>query len=1523
MTTLTPAQFAPLQQARQILTQQETDARVAEHQNLQAETALIAARRSGEAQAIQQALNNHQAAQAAVETAHTQLKQTEVDIEQAYGTVLAQMDADDPLTALTGDCPIALFPVRLETRFIVESGRRELRVRIFPEELHVDTHEEALTNEELTWGQAYLERTADANEERDKAVAWAELADRFGAPRAAWIVRSLTQETTPSQRASSWTRAPYTELMPDRWLIVGYDEKRDQQVRVNAIEQFRTLGNPIPFRLKTGWDPQATEPDLSSEQVLTDDAMRWMVDFDEAERVGMAVRIDLTDYADDSIPFLIAVGVKATAGDATDILNQQFEALRYTSTLGFIPQGTPTNNTETVTSGYSLKDPLHQTQFTLEQLRGEAPDNSNAARMSQAFGVERAIFSHVWGGHADDQRGTSAMNRVLWPATWGYFLDRMLPSTALGPDHLQPTNRILNDHRPAVYSLFKDYVRARGPLPTLRVGNQPYGILPLVNLERWQPIDESETLDNNIRAVLQKVRDNYLGRQHSSIQQVGLGSRPERTLISLLSQSPVPMTFGVHHLMSDQFVDVVSELHQEWHHTPILNEAWERLREVFLTLGAGPLNLQTTSGSARPLVARSVYGNGVHTLDMPAVQAEALSATETLINNYLEDIQISSLMDLRNVDLANGPKALLYYLVRHAKLSAYARAIQKEQAPNSFTYEENELYNITTDDDTTCWDQAATPYPGTSRSYADQYDHLATTDTHIDPDLIDFDAGLEELKTLPTEDLDLLFRETLALTDYRVDAWATGFATKRLNTLRTSGHGGTYVGGYGWLYNLKVPPLETPTPANPTANDSVGYIQAPSIDQAKTAALLRSGQQARANEDESNPFNIDLSSERVHLARQLLDGVRAGQSLGMLLGYRFERRLQEQQLAETIPSFRNAYPIVAGKAQEETEPTDQPADKLAAPTVVDGLALIRALRRHTDLPAGTPHWIPSEVRSILSTGKLTTLKSVGHEVERALDAVGDAVITESTFQTLRGNPARAGAALDAIANGETPPPELESQLTPRQGRTISHRLFIPLQQIAPSSQRPRAQAAPQLNAFCTHVLGDLSQYQVTGQYQDVNGDEVAQRSLTIDTLELDAIDLVYLAATDPGGQSDLEVLLRDQFLSDRPDTVSPDASVHLQLDLADANQLDLATLLEHARALYQVIASSRPLTDNDLIEVGDEPAVTWAVTELSHRVEEAIASFTNALGTLSARLTETTSQPAQLRNALYGVSAFGIPGSIPLASADVPDASAMLTEQAQAVVEIMQTRQVQLQVLDATFGDAITTDAERIKFHTQQLKQVFGETFQILTLFSPANGNEIAAGFVANDTLLNGAQEAPEQLISQVAAVRPAVAQLQQLRDYTEILIPEQLALTVAQLPFADDSTRWAGLPGVPAEHGAISLLALTTTPYDPAQPMTGLFIDTWDELIPADTQTTGLAFNFNAPNSEPPNAILLATPADPTQPWSTDELLENVKTLVETLPFRAAQFKLPGLGHFLPAAFFAFNPENDTVSTDFSAYLD
>src|SRR6266508_150026 len=45
----------------------------------------------------------------------------------------------DPISGLEGDHPIALLPVRIETRFEHLSEPRQLLVRIYPDDVHVDS----------------------------------------------------------------------------------------------------------------------------------------------------------------------------------------------------------------------------------------------------------------------------------------------------------------------------------------------------------------------------------------------------------------------------------------------------------------------------------------------------------------------------------------------------------------------------------------------------------------------------------------------------------------------------------------------------------------------------------------------------------------------------------------------------------------------------------------------------------------------------------------------------------------------------------------------------------------------------------------------------------------------------------------------------------------------------------------------------------------------------------------------------------------------------------------------------------------------------------------------------------------------------------------------------------------------------------------------------------------------------------------------------------------------------------------
>ena len=72
-----------------------------------------------------------------------------------------------------------------------------------------------------------------------------------------------------------------------------------------------------------------------------------------------------------------------------------------------------------------------------------------------------------------------------------------------------------------------------------------------------------------------------------------------------------------------------------------------------------------------------------------------------------------------------------------------------------------------------------------------------------------------------------------------------------------------------------------------------GYVHAPSLPHATTAAILRSGYLANATAANPQSLAVNLSSDRVRTALAMLEGIRNGQSLGALLGYQFERALHD------------------------------------------------------------------------------------------------------------------------------------------------------------------------------------------------------------------------------------------------------------------------------------------------------------------------------------------------------------------------------------------------------------------------------------------------------------------------------------------------------------------------------------------------------------------------------------------------------------------------------------------------------
>jgi hypothetical protein len=219
---------------------------------------------------------------------------------------LMEPDADYARMARL-DSPVAMFPVRLETRFDIPNA--VLHVRIYPDEFLSDIHERELTPDEQTRGRAYWDAaTTDQFENVIESVPlWTQLAKDFGVPRAAYIVRATRVAPFPPPRATVPSRAAEA-VLPDRFVAFAF---KGGELRKMA------KGLPVPEPLRLTPDPSDdTQMDPANVVDVADSfkvpaSVAWTVSYTEALNKGMAIDVPLTgDELTSGFDRLIVLGVK-------------------------------------------------------------------------------------------------------------------------------------------------------------------------------------------------------------------------------------------------------------------------------------------------------------------------------------------------------------------------------------------------------------------------------------------------------------------------------------------------------------------------------------------------------------------------------------------------------------------------------------------------------------------------------------------------------------------------------------------------------------------------------------------------------------------------------------------------------------------------------------------------------------------------------------------------------------------------------------------------------------------------------------------------------------------------------------------------------------------------------------------------------------------------------------------------------------------------------------------------------------
>lgn len=1622
----------------------------------------------------------------AIDTHEKELTQDEIDAGKAYwteiwyapGNAVVELGAWRALTAKYGPERAAWIAKRLTPTNKDKTPSKFAEAELASEGFTLD-----ITDVEAASGIEYWDEVWDAggNVTREKA-AWTKLKEEHQSPRAERIAmdtRPLNIERKPvhevvereqrivqperpirdigrprgeqpvfpfpgrdeepifpnlQPKPNSWSRAPYSKIMPDRFAVRLYSksttEEANGSVTVTFTEKYKTIGNSIPDPLPVGLDPNGQDAFTEGPggTLNVDPDIKWMTDFEEAVKAGMAMKIDISD-ADAAAGFdrVLVLGLKlsATKEKSKALLEDLFDAHHYTHAgLSIVPQGTPTNNTDKQESGFRSIEQDASISLGIERKGPLFTRTSNLLQrtdgqwLSDLLGVSETTFQNIRYANGTDHRDALIMNQALYPSTWGVFLEEMLNSAFL-KEYLDPNDPSVVKSTYNDLGLLQEMrrffvwnVTGRGPMSAIRTGTQPYGILPTTAYSKWNW--DSSTTMKGLHQWLQQMDSKWKDLAETKVKHVGYD------LSKQLTAAQTADTNERIKAAQQNFLEMVG-LHAssvEFHYRYAAGYkflqniqstgTYQKLAQFLAHHGItedDPLTQELYYNLPESDIFKSKFFAEHSILTGKLVDSKALSEQTPLAYNYVNWLLNSSIWDIRynRMPNADAKKTLMYMMLRHSTILSYWDAAMRilvkatdetdidfRQVYNYEFYphdrQEEEFFNRFSSAHLTTskWSYlfhpfegfrypTTTPEAGTKLAYhlktiftADNdYSNTSYAYKTETADLREVRKALKLLAALPTAKLERAFTEHLDLASYRLDAWKTGMVNMRLQQQRQlapqqTRKTGIYIGAFGWLEDLR--------PSTTVINH--GYIHAPSINHAVTAGVLRSGYMANnTGGPGNNLMAVNLTSERVRKALFYIEGVRNGQPLAALLGYKFERGLHEHASSpvdQYIYDLRQRFPLVSG--QLNAVPGSAPIEAVEANNVVDGLALLKA--------ANSSAVVYTTWFNALSATAQSAINAEVAKLNEDMDSIGDLSLAESVFQVTQGNHERAGAVMKAITLGENIP-EPEVIKTPRTGRALTQRVILDFDLVADVTQTAsnpwagkgswtaanpnpwtgataagvtltaRARAEASLNKWLGIMLGDPDRVKCTVYYK--NAAQVQQQhDVSLTDLDLQPADILELLTQQPGADSDLAKLVA--YYTRKKNSLPDTTAVDISFDTATGNAITFMQLLPLAHNLNTILSGSRPLMATDMVLsndviTGDNPkgyaftSPTSGTLEIYTRFVQTYTEFKAVQTNLTNAKNASPRVAHTLRLALIAASRYGIAGAIPIyALSTGVDAVAALASQADQVLSVMAQRVAEITALKAENINAASNPnstksvQDKVSIIIDAFKVIFGRSFTVIPHISLAQKPIIKNAVDNRSAILPQGRVLPgDEWMQGVSVVRKKMHTLESVYSLVNAFQPYRTgqadisSLTPVQVPYKTGDY-WLGIEfpanSTPIEDEKLSLvMQMPFSGFDENANHAGLLVDEWVEVLPSEKETTGIAFHYDAPNSCAPQSLLLAVTPEITGSWEYEDLVDTLHETLDMAKKRAVepdQLDKTFYAQVLPAIMGNVSFQEATLSVDF-----
>ena len=1326
-----------------------------------------------------------------------------------------------------------------------------LCVRIYPDVVAITQMIKPLSKEEFEVGKDFWLKYVFTTDKEYRSSLWLGICDLYEPHRAAYIIRQCFPGKSnytdlerirvdyqkkrkkledfimsfkddkekfkfeEDKQSDGLFSVPVTDLMPNRFILHA-------NLNVTKGKQYTIwrYGHRLPSQLQVGLDLNHLEDAVDEKksqkmaQLYLNGNLRWMTDYEEAERMGMAITVPLKMFQQGrnrqkrvfDFDSIYVYGIHdASEDECGRILQDLITNCVYSEqSFGLLNSDMPTNilTSDDESHKYDTSLEAQKERFKVAAERCVNPKSpkveEDAYILKKLLGLTDNILSDF------DERDASAKNEV----SLARKVNRCMLD-ALSQDY--PLLKVLKDNE-VLAEFFTNDVLPRGAYPFFRVGNQPYGVLPICDFRKLRFPDEFAILKAVLvhlthywNTLVENERVAYDGSKYSDLR-------------------------------DEDYLNILNS-------TPATSVVWKRKMLVSSLINPEYFRGEVTEKQLDSLV--KVINTSIprfYNEDSKEVEQLYTEIKKEDLKKYLLNYQSVPLLDTEDDGVASS-------------------VIMTAESP--------------------------------------QFPQLMEV---LRKDITKEEASDEKLRQCILEFFDLF--------NYRLDAWLMGLLNYKIRTsLNKNGHK-LSLGCFGWVFNVK----ESLKKDEERKNE---YILAPSVNQAITGAVLRSSyNNSLRNKDRDYSMSVNLSSERVRSAIRIIEGIRNGLSVGCVLGSDLERLIHEAykkdsrcELDACIYPLRCMFPLVPQKIDAK-----KTADDI---TVLNGASLLEAYRKANN----KLKWLKGLrlFDDLNATLKYQTLLQLIDRIDDEYDALTDVVLSESVYKLTQGNTDAVDALMQAMEEMRNiPMPDVVN--IPITSAQIDGHMVVALDVEAQSKESDiLSNVEPKVNAWITQMLGTPAEIGVAFASDAEKGNSVLDyRSLG--DLGISASEMVYLSANSKAFDSLLKTLYWVK------EGVFP--QIDRSMGAVDWTLQEVQLAADDMRSL---LAESRMLRNEDMVK------------ETGHASQAVYDSLSSTYDWTMKRVNELLQKMQRLLNEQAIVQDSTKPDYNQVA---MPDEFMM--EAVKLMVDCF--RLGQFAALDGV-DDGLLIGGKKLIANNQEWLATVGRQhafFQQMnhvysnlqlksdeakamvekateknhTVYMDAIRHLLVADFLLvpafrPDEMVDGKEllrqcttncfgnidaMGMERFLSDMATVEQPMMYLHQLRMYgkcNDLDVPEVLPV---QFPVnSEGKQEWLGTQVSDGSLVKDAFVYMVMNPGTMAESMmmedepkmAGIVVDHWIERIPYQNQTAAVAFNYDQPDAEAPQTLLLAVSPyyekrRRQKCWSDRSMLNTMKSAIHMAKCRA-----------------------------------